>query len=195
MEDELVKIWQSSPNQERVKFEKSRLMLDVQNSIDRFDRMVRLRDLWETSSAALVVPIFGFIAYKFPYTLSQIGCVLIMLWAVYVVIRLRGARKHKPGAYTETYLDYLYKTREHLKSQRNLLDTILYWYLIPCHIGATLVLLGFYNALGNLALLIKGEIFGFMLGVAIYITNKQAVKKTLLPRLDKIEKLIAILEK
>jgi hypothetical protein len=31
MEDELVKIWQSSPNTEVIKFEKSRLMVDVQS--------------------------------------------------------------------------------------------------------------------------------------------------------------------
>ena len=48
IEDELVKIWQSSPNQERVKFEKSRLMIDVQSSLDRLHRFVKYRDLMDT---------------------------------------------------------------------------------------------------------------------------------------------------
>jgi len=41
MEEELIKIWQSSPNQERIKFERSRLMMDVQSSMDDFNKKIK----------------------------------------------------------------------------------------------------------------------------------------------------------
>ena len=37
IEDELIKIWQSSSNQERVKFEKSKLMIELQLSLKRLN--------------------------------------------------------------------------------------------------------------------------------------------------------------
>ena len=38
IEDELIKIWQSSSNEERIKFEKSKLMIELQSSLDRLNR-------------------------------------------------------------------------------------------------------------------------------------------------------------
>jgi hypothetical protein len=62
MEDELVKIWQSSPNQERVKFEKSRLMIDAQSSIDRLHKEIRFRDIKEQIAVIIVIPAFAYAA-------------------------------------------------------------------------------------------------------------------------------------
>lgn len=195
MEDELVKIWQSSPNQERIKFDQSRLMLEVQSGIDRFERMVKYRDLREMIGAVIVIPAFAIFAYKTPHVLSKAGAVFIVLWAIYVLIRLRNARKQKPASYQENYVAYLRQNREHLNAQKNLLNTVLYWYIIPCLIGTTTILVGFFLESGNFGALIRTEVLFVLTGVLIYFLNKRAVKKTLVPRLEKIEELLEVMEK
>lgn len=194
MEEELIKIWQSSPNQERVKFEKSRLMIDVQSSMDRFHRSIKNRDLREYIAVAIIIPAFAFSAYFIPFTVSKIASVLIIGYAIYVAIRLRNAKKHKPSAFTETYLDYLYKTREYILIQKQLLDTVIYWYILP---GVTLTMLfvmGF-GITGRLKPILKMGAINVGLAVATYYLNKRAVQKELAPRLTKVNELISLMER
>lgn len=190
IEDELVRIWQSSPNQERVKFDTLRLMLEVQAGIDRLDRLIKYRDLREIIAVAIIIPAFIYIGFNVPFTLSRIACGLIILYALFVLMRIKKAAKHKPGPVTDSYLDYLKKSRTYLTNQKDLHDSILYWYILPGHLGVTLFTLG----TGNMPYIIRMQIFGLILCVVTYYFNKRAVKKTLLPRLNNVEKLIAVLE-
>lgn len=194
IEDELVKIWQSSSNQERVKFEKSRLMIDVQSSMDHFHRQIKYRDLREQVAIIIAIPAFAYLAYSIPFILSKVASILIIAWAVYVFIRLKNAKKHKPGAFTETYVKYLYKTREYLNIQKKLLDNVIYWYILP---GMTLIYLfvmGFIGVPGKDRYIMRMSIGNAVLAIAIYILNKSAVKKQIVPRLEKIDELIKVLE-
>lgn len=194
MEEELIKIWQSSPNQERVKFEKSRLMIDVQSSIDRLHREIKNRDLREQLAAAIVIPVFAYYAYAIPHLLTKVASVLIVSWAVYIVMRLRNAKKNKPSAFTETYLEYLHKTREYLHIQKQLLDSVFYWYILPGMTLTMLFVLGFGVA-GRVAYIIKMALGNVALAIATYFLNKRGVKKQIMPRLVKVDELIALMEK
>src|SRR5579885_1868435 len=101
MEDELIKIWQSSPNSERIKFEKSRLMMDVQSSLDDFNKKVKHRDLRELIAFAIAAPVFAYYIYSVPFVLTKIASALILVWGVFVVLRLRNAKKLQPAKFTE----------------------------------------------------------------------------------------------
>ncbi|MEX2232101.1 MAG: hypothetical protein WD824_08075 [Cyclobacteriaceae bacterium] len=194
IEDELVKIWQSSPNQERVKFEKSRLMIDVQSTLDRLHRKIKYRDLMEQIAIITTIPVFAYYAYNIPFTLTKIASVLIIAFGIYVIFRLRNAKKHKPSAFTETYLEYLYKTREYLKIQKQLVDNILYWYILPAMILMFLFILG-PGITGRLPKVIKMGVLIAAVGAATYYLNKRAVKKQFMPRLEKVNELIRVMEK
>ena len=78
IEEELIKIWQSSPNQEVIKFEKSRLMLDVQSHLDRFQRGMKWLYLREALGAIIAIPIFIYFAFDIPHLISKIGAALIV---------------------------------------------------------------------------------------------------------------------
>jgi hypothetical protein len=194
IEDELVKIWQSSPNQERVKFEKSRLIMEVQSTVDDVHKKIKNRDLAELLAGVLIIPVFAFYAYSIPFVLTKIASVLIICWGIFVIIRLRNAKKHKPGAFTESYLDYLYKTREYLKIQMNLIDSVLNWYILPASILVLLFNMG-PGIAGRLLIIVKWGAFLVVFGAIIYYLNKRTVKKQFIPRLEKIDKLIDMMEK
>lgn len=193
MEEELIKIWQSSPNQERIKYEKSRLMLEVHASLDKFHKAVKYRDLREQIAVAIVVPIFAIGAFIAPTIVSKIACVLIIAWAFYVLYQIRQAKKRKPGTFSDTYLNYLYRTREYLHIQKYLLDNILYWYILP---GVFLTML-FTVGLGiadRIKPIVKMAVLNVGLGVATYFLNKRAVTKEIMPRLNKVNELIQVME-
>jgi len=194
IEEELIKIWQSSPNQERVKFEKSRLMIDVQSSTDRLHRNIKYRDLMEQIAAIIVIPVFAYYVYLVPSIVSKIASALIVLWVIFVILRLRNAKKNKPGALTETYLDYLYKTREYFEVQRKMINSVLYWYILPAWTILTMFVVGFIGAPGKLKWMIQTETLNTLVGVVAYLLNKRAVKKQFVPRLAKIDELINIME-
>lgn len=193
MEDELVKIWQSSPNQERIKFEKSRLMIDVQSSVDNFHKKIKYRDMMEQIAIVLGIPVFAYYAYSIPFTATKIASVLIIFWGIYVATRLQQAKKHKPGAFSETYLAYLYKTREYINIQKQLIENILYWYILPAVMLMSLFVLG-PGITGRLTKIVKVEAGIVAVGIATYVLNKRAVKKQFNPRIEKIEALIQALE-
>jgi hypothetical protein len=196
IEDELVRIWQSSPNEERVKFEKSRLMIDVQSGLDHIHRFVKYRDLMDTIPAVMVIPVFAFYAFIVPFTLSKIACGFIALWGVFLIVRLRKAKRNKPGTTTGTYLEYLHKNRQFLKDQKELMDTVLYWAVIPMIALISLFLIGVF--MGRPGPVMKRTIAfsgNIVLGIVVYFMNKWAVKKQIMPRLEKVEELIKAMEK
>lgn len=190
IEDELVKLWQSSPNQERIKFDKSRLMLEVQSGIDKLERAIKYRDLRETLAVAIVIPFFIYMGYLIPSLLTKIGSGLIVMYGIFVVFWLNQAKKHKPGPLTATYLEYLRKAKQHLDAQKHLLDTVLYWYILPAYVSMSVFMLGS----GTHEVIIRMQIGLIALCVAIYYLNKRAVTKTLMPKLVKIEAAIQVME-
>ena len=194
MEDELMKIWQSSPNQERIKFEKSRLILDLQSSLDRIQRSWKSMIVRETIAIIIIIPAFVFITFYVPFTISKVGSIWIVLSVIYILVRLRSPKKYKPTDFTETYIDYLYKTKEHLNAQKKLLDTVLYWYILPVFPGFVLILMGFIHIPEKRKLIVITALAFVIMAVLAYFLNKRAVKKEFDPRLGKIDELIKVME-
>ena len=194
MEEELIKIWQSSPNQERIKFEKSRLIIDMQSSMDKFHRAIRFRDLREQIAIVIVIPAFVYSAIAIPFLLTKLASVLIVIWAIYIFFRLRSARKHKPGAFFENYLEYLRQTKAYLQIQKQMLDNIIYWYILPGMSLTMLFVLGFSGEPGKSKFIMRMAVGNVVLAVVTYFLNKNTVRKEFIPRIKKVDELIQVME-
>ena len=141
-EEDLIKIWHSSPNQERVKFEKSRLMVEVHTTVDRLHGMIKSGSRRLMIATLITVPVFTFSIYIIPFTLSKIASGLAVLYWVYGFMRVRKAKKNEPKDFTGTYLEYLHKTKIFLLDQKQLIDTGIYWAIIPAISFCILFFLG-----------------------------------------------------
>ncbi|MEP5338870.1 MAG: hypothetical protein ABJL44_18690 [Algibacter sp.] len=192
IEEELISIWQSSNDMERAKFEKARLIIDLKSSLNRIEKLINFRDSSEIIAAFIVIPIFTYFAFTIPFILTKIGSIWIILWVIYVVIKLLKSKKNKPSAFTENYFDYLQKTRSYLLIQKKLSDSMFYWYILPFLIGMLLFVIGVKGVpMHRLILTFLGMIG---LGFFIHFLNKRGVKKEIIPRLNKIDELLKIMK-
>jgi hypothetical protein len=194
-QDELIKIWQSSAKQERVKFEKSRLMLDVHSNLERFAKEIRNRDRMDTMSLWFSIPAFAIGAIFVPSSLSKIACLAIAFWSVYLIFKLRKAKRNRTADFVGTYLDYLIATRKKLSGQQTFMHHALYWSVIPFVAFVSLFLYGFMEqqdiSLNKTIALAGGTV---VLVTLLYFLNKWVVRNQITPRLEKINALIRLLE-
>lgn len=195
MEDELIKIWQSSPQAEQIRFQKSRLILDMENSLNRFHRLLKYGILSEQIAAIIIIPVFLYYIYVVPPVLSKIASFLIVIWVIWYMFLLRRFKKAKPNTLTLGYLEYLKKNRTYMNTLKKWGETGTYWYILPPTSGYFLFIAGHYfEGIINNAFLVKLILIGVVTVIAYYFYFKWAVKKIYTPRLKKIDELIKVME-
>jgi len=190
IEDELIKIWQSSSSKERIKFEKSKLMIELQSSLDQLNRWWKFGVQVEKIAAFIAIPIFAFIAFWVPFTTSKIASVLIILYLVFVIGRLIGVKKFKPSDLEHSYLEYLLKSREYLRAQAKLLETYKYWGALPLYPIIFLFVFHFWEIPSKR--LVIAILFISMIAMHIYAYSMQRkkVKNEINPQIRKIDQVV-----
>ena len=191
IEDELIKIWKSSSNQDRIKFEKSKLMIELKSSLERLHRWWNYIERVNVISALITIPIFMAIVYWAPYTSVKIASVLVIVWSIYIGIRMSRIKKIKPSDLEENYLHYLEKMKIYLLAQKKMLETSLNWATLTIY---PIILLFFVDLWEKpLARYIAVGAFLALVGVGVYeyYVSKRRVKNEIIPRINRIDELIA----
>ncbi|MGB5437052.1 MAG: hypothetical protein WBM98_14250 [Maribacter sp.] len=190
IEDELMKIWQSSSNQERLNFEKSRLILELDSSLGRLHRWWWYMEQVNFISAMITIPPLIFAVYWVPFTSMKIASVLVIIWAIYIGIRMKGIKKFKPSDLEENYLHYLEKTRSYLFAQKRMLETSLNWAILTIYPIYLLFFVGLWER--PLARYIGVISFLVLVGVGVYEyhLSKKRVKNEIAPRIARVDTLI-----
>ena len=192
LDQELKKIWQNSPQEEQLKFNHSKLLMDMDYSLKNFERDVRNRDLREVIVSILLMPVMVAIAFFIPAFLSKIGIALIVLALAFIVFKLKNVKKYKKeidpvGSVKEQLLGM----RHYVIKQKDLLDNVLYWYLLPLFIGIVLFFIGLGDSVLKTTLLIG---IAVVVCAGIYWINKKAVKEYYGPLLAKLHTAIELLK-
>jgi uncharacterized membrane protein len=193
IEDELIKIWQSSSKQELIKFEKSKLMIELQSSLKRLHRWWNYLELSESILAVFGVLLSILLFFKLPFILIKIALALMIICAIYLIIKYQGVKKFKPSDLEENYLNYLKKNREYLQTQKKFLKTYVYWGILPVYPIMLLFTISIWEKVpAYLIILINVATIG--IGVYGYFLNKKRVKKEITPRISRVNELINKLE-
>lgn len=202
LEQELKNIWRNSSRAEKIKFDLSRLLIDLKGKMSHIERSIRKRDIVESLAAIFVILIFGYFAYVIPFVVTKVGSIFIMIWGGYLIYKLRHVKKHKlPIDQALSFREQLENQKAYMLQQARLLDTVLYWYLLPPFIGNIIFILGLgdpveygwshifakilpiplINKIGYL-------IFCAVLYAGILWINKHTVNKTFKPIIKEIER-------
>lgn len=144
LEQELKNIWKNSSQKEKIKFDTSRLLMELDTRMNRFNKGIRGRNIRESIASVYGILLFGYLSYEIPFPLTKIGCVLSVLWFVYLIVKLRNNKhKNSEGDLTSTLGDQLENQKTYMIKEAYLSETVLYWYVLPAFFANVLFIVGF----------------------------------------------------
>lgn len=164
------------------------LLTRVRERAAELDRRIRRRDLGEMVAAAVLVIAFGYELLTTESWLARLGAAVLVGASVFIVWRLRRARRAGgsagPGA---SVADRLRAQRTRVTAQIELLESVLWWYLMPLGVGLVLFAFGLDVAAWHSALLVLAMAATYAF---IWRLNQRAVRRDLVPRRDTLDRML-----
>lgn len=153
-----------------------------------FDRRIRRRDLGEGVVAAAMVLLFGYELLTIDTWLGRLGAAVLIAASVFVVWWMRRARLDGRSTDLDAPVaDRLRAQRERVSTQIRLLETVAWWYLAPLGLGVALFAFGLGVPLRFSGLMVAGLVVLYLL---IWRINQRAVRRDLVPRRDRLDRLL-----
>jgi hypothetical protein len=192
LENELKNIWKNSSKEELVKFNKSKLILDLDSKLENFDKKIKKRNMVVLFASIYVIISFTILFFLEPELLIKIACLIVTPWALLQIYLTKKVKKYKVDNYSLPLKKFLLKRQQYLIKERKLYDTtLLYWNILPSIPIFTLFILG--ESLSGTDLIIAILFFTSFL-VIIFLCYKWVVKKKFDPLIKKVEATIANLD-
>ncbi len=140
-EDELQKLWKSQPPFGGVKG--NEMLEIVEKKMQKFDRMIAIRNRVECIAATAVVIFFTWTAFHAPNIVMKTGSLVVAggaAWIIFYMLRYGKAKVTvDPSENLANYTQALVGRYDH---QIRLLKSVKYWYLLPMYIGLLIMSLG-----------------------------------------------------
>ncbi len=147
------------------------------------DQRIARRDKREIALAICSIVVLVISMNWIPGFQAKIGAGIIVLGCLFVIYKLRMARKTK-GSPTTDLQHYFVVAKLKIEEQMKLLNTVVYWYLLPSYCGGVVFFTGLPISSMVKMLLVLGVAGLYLL---IYQANKKALKNELLPMKEIVE--------
>lgn len=164
----------------------------VMAKLEDIHRTLRRRDRREIGAAAAGIIIFGAWFWTVSGVVSRIGAAVMVAGSVLIIAKIAWARSGKgEQRYLQT-CEFCASERDRINAQIRLLQSALWWYLVPNLLGANLFVFGFtgFNVVGIGFLAVT-----LVLGLILYRLNVVAARERLLPVKEELDLLLAEIEK
>lgn len=139
-DSEIRSLWQQ-PSGEPPRFAPE----ELRRKISKFERTIRRRNLREYVAAAFVLSVFAYYAWIFPTLLLRIGCGLLIVGTAYVISQLHRRASARPAPVDMGLKNCLDFQRSQLARQRDALNAVWSWYLLPFLPGMAVFLMGLFQ--------------------------------------------------
>jgi hypothetical protein len=103
----------------------------IRAKADKFQSAVRRRNRVEYAAGVLVVAGFGSYIWIFRTLLMQLGSILIIAAAIFIMVWIHFRASANPIPSHISFMDYVSRYREELRRQQSALRTVWLWYLAP----------------------------------------------------------------
>lgn len=103
----------------------------IRAKADKFQSAVRRRNRVEYAAGVLVVAGFGSYIWIFRTLLMQLGSILIIAAAIFIMVWIRFRASANPIPSHISFMDYVSRYRDELRRQQSALRTVWLWYLAP----------------------------------------------------------------
>ncbi len=202
--DELQKTWQSQESSFRLTIDSDMLIREVKRNKEAFESCVFWRDFREVAVAVVMVGVFLHGAFNRAENMWIVGSYVILAMtclyvAAFFIVDHHLQRKKEPR-HTDPLLACIESSLIQVNHQIGLLKNVFWWYLLPPGAGIALFLFvvnwHLFKVLS--AKLVLSECLVVTLIVVlvfwgVYLLNRRAVRKDLMPRKVELESLLKTL--
>ncbi len=188
--DDLKQDWQETIVKPATTDDLTEVITMLEKQTTKIDKEIKRRDILEISIAILLIPVWIYGLFTSAGTIQTAGFILAILSCLYIPYKLIGAKKvtSSKEASIKTFLE---SEKQKVSQQKQLLETIVTWYIAPLTVSIVLITLGATVDASGVPHLndYLAKYYGFLmlLVVGIYFLNKRAAKKKFGPLLENIE--------
>src|SRR5204863_9683223 len=173
---ELKKIWQQQPLR-NPDLSEAQLISAMQSKTTHLRRDLLARDTRELLACAVSIIIFGWFFFNERALISRLGYLMVIGSMIFVAWKLVYARRSTPPAPPgATIVESLRAELNLVRAQSALLESVLWWYLLPPTIG---VLIATWGLPTNLHAKIPFTVLMIGLDALVYWLNQWARSKQL----------------
>lgn len=192
--DDLKQDWQQAIETESTPDNLTEMINMIEQQTTKIDKEVKRRDFLEIGTAVIIIPFWIWGLLNSASTMQSIGFVIALAACIYVPYRLISAKKvdaKKSGSVK----DFLVQEKQKIQQQKQMLESIVWWYIAPLTVAILLIALGGkVNEQGIPQ--ISSSMYWYyasvgLLMVGVYFLNKRAAKNTFAPLLKNIEQRLA----
>jgi len=196
--DDLQKAWQGQKAPERVTISAEALLREVRRNELSLRATLIWRDVREVSAAVLLAAWFSFDGWRH-HSWSYFLCAVICAGVGVFILVDRAAQKKTRPTFNGTLKSCIEASLAEVNHQIWLLKNVFWWYLLPLLIASAIQM--WYTNL-HMRHFDKGAAVGAMITTLlvvwffrwVYRLNQAAVARTLAPRREELEALLASLE-
>lgn len=144
-DQELKDIWKNPSRMEHISINKKQLLTQLNKKMKEIDNNIKKRDIRETVASIIGIIIFAVLGWDIPFFWSKVACGIAIAWFAFVIYRLKKQRQNEEPDVTLPYSEQLEQRKEYLKGQSHMLDTAVYWYVLPPFVMNVIFFLGAGN--------------------------------------------------
>ncbi|MEW6989757.1 hypothetical protein AADZ91_03620 [Colwelliaceae bacterium 6441] len=192
--DDLKQEWQQTVNTSCTEDNLTEVITALKKETTKIDKEIKRRDFLEISISIFLTPFWIFGLINSVSTMQTLGCWIALITSFYIPYKLVKAKQVPPTKNTSIKA-FLLQEKQKLLQQKQLLESIVWWYIAPITTSIVLITLGATVDSSGSPMVNEHLTFYYgcliLLIVGIYFLNKRAAKKKFTPMLNNVEQRIA----
>lgn len=192
--DDLKQDWQQAIKNESTPENINEVINMIEQQTTKIDKEVKRRDFLEVGTSVILIPFWIWGLLNSASTMQSIGLVIAIAACMYIPYRLISAKKVEAKK-SGSVKDFLIQEKQKIQHQKQMLESIAWWYLAPLTVAILLISLG-ANVNEQGIPQISPDMYWYyacvgLFMVGVYFLNKRAAKNKFGPLLKDIEQRLA----
>lgn len=191
--DEMKHIWKNQQIENGMDYSNQELLMLINNKSIAFEEQIKARDRREIVVAIIVALFFGVFFFFMPSVWQKVGSGIIVLSCILIGYKLRSVRRqsvaNEPNHDHSVHQHLLCELRW-VKSQKQLLQNVVWWYICPLALGLIVFAFGFQAGIFKVLYIIMV----IAMSAATWYLNKRAVNKRFEPLIKHLKKGISAID-
>ncbi len=191
--EELKHTWHQQKINEDLDYSREELLMLLNNKVVSFEEQIKSRDRREIIAVIIVVVLFSIFFFMTPSAWQKVASAIIILSGFFIWYKLKTAQRKRLAnepEFDHSLYDHLYNELKWLKKQKNMIEQVAWWYILPIALGLIVFAMGFEWIIFKFAYI--GVVI--LIGVVIWRLNQRVVKKKFNPLIDELQEAISAIE-